>query len=60
MPKPHLPYAAEFRRQIIELVHAGRTPAELSRGFQVTAQTLPDWVRRADVMRVNPWAARKV
>ena len=34
MPKTHLPYPAEFRQQIIELVRAGRTPAELSREFR--------------------------
>ena len=32
MPKTHPPYPAEFRQQIIELVRAGRTPAELSIG----------------------------
>ena len=44
MPKTHPPYPAEFRQQIIELVRAGRTPAELSREFQVTAQTIQNWV----------------
>jgi transposase len=47
MPKTHPPYPAEFRRQIIELVRAGRTPAELSREFQVTAQTIQNWVGQA-------------
>src|SRR3954469_13011202 len=47
MPKTHPPYPAEFRRQIIELVQAGRTPAELSREFQVTAQTIQNWVGQA-------------
>ncbi len=31
MPKTRPPYPAEFRRQMVELVAAGRTPAELSR-----------------------------
>ena len=31
MSKPHPPYAPEYRRQMIELVHAGRTPGELAR-----------------------------
>ena len=44
MPKTRPPYPAEFRQQIIELVRAGRTPAELSREFQVTAQTIQNWV----------------
>jgi transposase len=47
MPKTHLPYPAEFRQQMIELVRAGRTPAELSREFQVTAQTIQNWVGQA-------------
>ncbi len=46
-PKTHLPYPAEFRQQMIELVRAGRTPAELSREFQVTAQTIQNWVGQA-------------
>ena len=29
MPKSHPPYAPEFRRQMVELVRAGRTPEEL-------------------------------
>ena len=47
MPRTHPPYPAEFRQQIIELVRAGRTPAELSREFQVTAQTIQNWVGQA-------------
>src|SRR6188508_2814033 len=47
MPKTHPPYPAEFRQHIIELVRAGRTPAELSREFQVTAQTIMNWVGQA-------------
>lgn len=47
MPKTHPPYPAEFRQQMIELVRAGRTPAELSREFQITAQTILNWVGQA-------------
>ena len=47
MPKTHLPYPAEFRQQMMELVRAGRTPAELSREFHVTAQTIQSWVGQA-------------
>ena len=39
MGKTRAPYPAVFRQQLIELVEAGRTPAELSREFGVTAQT---------------------
>lgn len=30
MPSTKPPYPAEFREQIVELVHAGRSPAELA------------------------------
>lgn len=44
MPKPKPPYPAEFRQQIIELARAGRTPAELSREFGPTAQSIANWI----------------
>ncbi len=48
MPKSRPPYAPEFRQQMIELVGAGRTPEELSREFEPTAQTIHNWVKQAD------------
>ena len=48
MPKSRAPYAPEFRQQMIDLVHAGRTPESLSREFEPTAQTVHNWVRQAD------------
>ncbi len=47
MPKSRPPYPAEFRQQIIELAQAGRTPAELSREFGCTAQTIANWLGAA-------------
>lgn len=44
MPKSRPPYPAEFRKQIVELALAGRTPAELAREFGCTAQTVANWV----------------
>ena len=44
--RPH--YAAEFRRQMVELVRAGRSPAELANEFEPTAQSIHKWVARAD------------
>jgi transposase len=41
-------YAPEFRRQMVELVRAGRTPAELSREFGPSAWTIGLWVKQAD------------
>ena len=48
MPKSRPPYPAEFRRQMVELVHAGRTPEELSREFEPSAQAVWNWVRQAE------------
>ena len=48
MPQSRPPYAPEFRQQMIELVGAGRTPEELSREFEPTAQTIHNWVKQAD------------
>ena len=48
MPKSRPPYPPEFRRQMIELVRAGRTPEELAREFEPTAQAIRNWVRQAD------------
>lgn len=42
----HVP--AAFREQPIELVWAGRTPEELSREFEPTAQTIHNWVAQAE------------
>lgn len=49
MPKSRPPYPAEFRQQIIELARAGRTPAELSREFGCSAQTIINWVAQAAI-----------
>ena len=38
MPQTRPPYALEFRRQMIELVQAGRDPADLAREFALSAQ----------------------
>lgn len=48
MPKSRPPYSAEFRARMIELVRAGRTPEELSREFEPTAQSIWNWVRQAE------------
>ena len=48
MPKSHAPYPPEFRRQMVELVRAGRTPEELSREFEPSGEAIRIWVRQAD------------
>jgi transposase len=37
MAKTRPPYMPEFRRQMVELVRAGRSPDELGREFEPTA-----------------------
>ena len=44
MGKTRAPYPSEFKRQMVELVRAGRTPEELSREFEPTAQSIINWV----------------
>jgi transposase len=48
MPRTRRPYAEEFKKQMIDLVRAGRTPEELSREFEPTAQSIRNWVSQAD------------
>lgn len=48
MPKSHRPYPPEFRQRIVELVRKGRTPEELGRQFEPSAQCIRNWVRQAD------------
>ena len=49
MPRTREPYPPDFRQQMIELVKAGRSPEELSREFEPTAQTIHNWVRKTDL-----------
>jgi transposase-like protein len=47
MAKTRPPYTPEFRRQMVELVHAGRSPEELAQEFEPTAQSIRNWVGQA-------------
>lgn len=42
-------YPPEFRRRLVELARAGRTPEALAREFEPTAQSIRQWVRQADL-----------
>ena len=48
MPRTRKPYPPEFKEQMIELVRAGRTPEELAREFEPSAQSIRNWVVQAD------------
>jgi len=50
MPQKHRePYPPEFRRQMLELVKAGRTPEELEREYEPTAQTIRNWISQDEI-----------
>jgi transposase len=48
MPKSRPPYPPEFRRRMIELVRAGRTPEQLAKEFEPTAQTIRNWAAQVE------------
>ncbi len=48
MAKTRPPYTPEFRRQMVELVRAGRSPEELAREFEPTVQSIKNWVGQAE------------
>ena len=41
-------YPAEFRQELVQLVRSGRSPDELAREFEPSAQTIRNWVAQAD------------
>ncbi len=48
MPRSRPEYPPEFRQKMVELVRAGRSPEALAKEFEPTAQTIRNWVARAD------------
>jgi transposase len=48
MPRYRTPYPPEFRRQMVDLVRSGRTPEEVAREFEPTAQSISTWVKQAE------------
>lgn len=48
MPKSHPPYPPELRRRLVEMVRAGRSPAELGEQFEPSEQCIRNWVKQAD------------
>ena len=47
MARTRAAYAPEFRRQMVELVRSGRSPDDLAREFEPTAESIRAWVARA-------------
>ena len=48
MGRTHTPYPPEFRRQLVELVRAGRSPTDLAREFEPSAEAIRNWVKQAE------------
>ena len=46
VPRTRPAYPESFRREAIELLRQGRTPAELAASLGVSAQTLRNWRRQ--------------
>lgn len=44
MAKSRPPYPAAFRQQMVDLAKAGRKPAELSKEFGCSIQTILNWI----------------
>jgi len=42
-------YPPEFKRRMVELVRTGRSPEELAREFDPSANTIRNWAAQADV-----------
>lgn len=53
MPKTKAPYPAQFRQQMVELVHAGRKPGELAKEFGCHADSINAWVSQHGESKVG-------
>ena len=47
MPRTHPPYAAKYRRRIVELARGGRSITALAREFEPTLETIRQWLKQA-------------
>ena len=49
MARTRPPYPPELRRQLIDLVRAGRSPEDLAQEYEPTANTIRNWVHQDDL-----------
>ena len=48
MAKTRPAYPPEFRRQMVDLVRAGRSPEDLAKEFEPSSHSIRHWVKVAD------------
>jgi transposase len=48
MPKTRGPYPPEFKARMVELVRAGRSPEQLAKEFEPSANAIRNWAQQAD------------
>ena len=60
MPIPKPSYPAEFCRQMVELVQAGRSTSPLAREFDGSAQSISTWVARSAADSSKPARGKDV
>jgi len=49
MSKKRNPYPPEYRKKLVELVRAGRSPEDLAREFEPTSVSIRNWVAQAGI-----------
>jgi transposase len=49
MPKTRPAYPPEYRRRIVDLIRAGRTPESLAKEFEASAVSIRKWAKQAAV-----------
>ena len=49
MARERQTYTREFRRRLVELVRAGRSPESLAKEFEPSANTIRKWATQADL-----------
>ncbi len=59
MSKTNPPYPQEFRQQLIELVHVGRSPEDLAKEFRCSAQSIRNWVAQAAIDKGKPVSGKQ-
>lgn len=48
MPRTRPAYSKEYRDRMVEMVRAGRTPAQLAKEFEPSKWTISAWVKQAE------------